>query len=88
MEEKKTVSVEEVLNIVVHDLSMIHVPVMEADTLGMTIKNSVNNLLACIEAIRRDAAPAQGDGQPQLIIEEITGDPAKEEEDDGNLDAE
>lgn len=44
-------TIKEVLNAVVKDLSCIRIPISEIDNIGQSITRSVNNLKICISAM-------------------------------------
>lgn len=52
MEEKKTYSVEEVLEITINNLKGISVPVDYTETIAIPIRNCIGNLEICIQASR------------------------------------
>ena len=84
---EQKISVEDVLKITSQSLRNIYIPVELSESVGITVSNAIRNLQACVEALEN----AQATEEEKL---EVTGepveaeDPAEEDEDDGDLDAE
>lgn len=70
-EARITYSVEEVLNITINNLQGISVPIELIDSVAIPIKNSIGNLLICLQAIiqereaREAAAAAKQPAEPE-----------------------
>lgn len=61
-------TIKEVLELVIDDLSKINVPVGLMEQIGLPINQSIGNLKACVEAISRD------EKKPQEEAKESSGD--------------
>ena len=61
-------TIKEVLELVIDDLSKINVPVGLMEQIGLPINHSIGNLKACIEAINMD------EKKPQEEAKKSSGD--------------
>lgn len=56
-------TIRDVIQAVINDLGRINVPVGFIEMIGMPVRQAMDNLNACIEAIDRDNQKAQGEAQ-------------------------
>ena len=95
MEERKTMSVEEVLRITAANLQGITIPVTASETIGATVCGCIRNLQLCIgameqERMQKEAAAATAEEKQTVEMHLDNGKviEMEAEEDERDVDAE
>lgn len=80
MNEKKEVTIEQLLIITMNQLSEIPVPVKNTETIGIPIRQAISNIQVCLQAMKDGAnRKKQEEEVPQIL-------PVGEEEISENVD--
>lgn len=72
MNENKEITIEQLLRITAQQLNGIAVPIAQMDTIGLPIRQAINNLNICLNAFEKaEQQKAQQETSDEIQIEEV-----------------